>query len=980
MHRRLFPLMIVVSMAAVSAAEEAPLRAASEFWDAWSRGDVAAATAAWEPAHAEHFRALHSRDVERNCIRVLRASLVVSEVTPARATVEVDASIERAGVEHEPYVIELRRTGQGQVWRVVRFERREQSFAAELLRASNRETLLDQHGPFVTPRLAAALGRRAILLNSRQRHTEAAAVLALARDVAERTGSDAARAFVLAAESVHVRRTADDPADAIPVAAEAERLALRSGDADALGEARVRLARALDTVDPPRAEALLLQVVDAADAMDDPVPVAMAASQLAWMAGARLEHARGFRFSLLASRYAQLSGDPSARLNAALNLAGSYDSSGDPELTRLHYQRAASVARESGAVDAELFALTKLAMLAADLDPGREPDVLPAARELAECMGPRGVESALPLFNISAMAALQRNDLAAARRELDAALALRPRSAALVSFDAALHVTEARILIAEGKPMEALLALEEARGLMAEHTDGIYEHRFSDAHAQALLALGRRGEAMATLREGIAIIERKRASLPVNPLARQSFFVRRMRLYDALVALLADTGRNAEALEVAEQRTARTLHEFAGATAAAPRRAPPEVVRAERAVVEFNRAILAARSGDPSLRAVRERLAAARLQLDDLRMQHAAEGEARAPVTLELQKVASRTAIVRYVVAGDRTLAFVVTRRGLTARPLTIGGRELGERVEALLKRIRARDANYRKLARSLHALLVAPLLPDLDGVERVAIVPDGPLWSLPFQTLLDAGGVPLLSRFELRYAPSVSWCLRDSAPSRKPGSILALGDPEIGGAGQAMFRSLVPGATLGQLPDAAREAREVGRLYPRSRVLTGRAADESALKEEIVRYDVVHLATHALIDEAQPLYSSLVLASRNVKDDGLLEARELQSLDLDAELVVLSACSTARGRSYGGEGVVGLAWALLSRGVPQVVVSQWNADSKATTRLMVSFHRFLVAGDTPAAALRKAQLELRKDVRYEDPLYWAAFVVVGEG
>ncbi|HEX8408114.1 MAG TPA: CHAT domain-containing protein [Thermoanaerobaculia bacterium] len=973
-----FPV-AALAIALTCSAADSPLGAATGFWDAYARGDVQSAASQWEGERAGRFRAAHQREVELRCTRVLTAQLRVTELTAARATVDVDALVERVHVDEEHYAVELRMTGAG--WKVAGFERREQSFAAELLRASNREALLDQHGPLVTTRLAAALGRRAILLNSRQRHEEAAAVLALARDVADRTASDAARAFVLAAESVHVRRTADDPADSIPVATEAERLALRSGDADALGEARVRLARALETADPPRAEALLLQVVDAADAMDDPVPVAMAASQLAWMAGARLEHARSFRFSLLASRYAQLSGDPSARLNAALNLAGAYDSSGDPELTRLHYERAASVARESGAVDAELFALTKLAMLAAEFDPGREPDVLSAAREVAECMGPRGVESSLPLFNISAMAALQRNDLAAARRELDAALSLRPRSAAPVAFDAALHVTEARILIAEGKPMEALLALEEARGLMAEHTDeGIYEHGFSYAHAQALLALGRRGEAISTLREGIAIIERKRASLPVNPLARQSFFVRRMRLYDALVALLAEAGRNAEALEVTEQRTARTLHEFAGATAAAPRRAPPEVVRAERAVVELNRAILAARSGDPSLHAVRERLAAARLQLDDLRVQHAAEEEAAAPVTLELEKVAPRTAIVRYVVAGDRTLAFVVTRRGLTARPLPIGVRELSERIEALLKRIRARDANYRKVARSLHALLVAPLLPDLDGVERVAVVPDGPLWSLPFQTLLDARGVPLLSRFELRYAPSVSWCLRDSATARKPDSILAVGDPEIGGAGQAMFRSLVPGATLGQLPDAAREAREVGRLYPRSRVLTGRAADEAALKEEIVRYDVVHLATHALIDEAQPLYSSLVLASRNVQDDGLLEARELQSLDLDAELVVLSACSTARGRSYGGEGVVGLAWALLSRGVPRVVVSQWNADSKATTKLMVSFHRFLVAGNTPAAALRKAQLELRKDVRYEDPLYWAAFVVVGEG
>jgi CHAT domain-containing protein len=248
----------------------------------------------------------------------------------------------------------------------------------------------------------------------------------------------------------------------------------------------------------------------------------------------------------------------------------------------------------------------------------------------------------------------------------------------------------------------------------------------------------------------------------------------------------------------------------------------------------------------------------------------------------------------------------------------------------------------------------------------------------VPFQTLLDARGVDLLTRFEIRYAPSVSWLLRDSGSRRRPASILALGDPEITATGRATARSLVPGRTLGPLPDAALEAREAARLYPRSRVLTGSAADESALKDEASRFDVVHVATHALIDEAQPLYSSLVLSTHNADDDGLLEARELLSLDLGAELFVLSACSTAGGRSYGGEGVVGLAWALLANGVPHVVVSQWNADSRATRRLMVSFHRFLVAGDSPAAALRKAQLELRREARYEDPLYWAPFIVLG--
>jgi CHAT domain-containing protein len=969
-------------------ASGSPLREAQSFFDAWARGDVASATAALEPAKRERFRELFAREHEQHCLRVLSASLTPIEETATSAVIEVDAVIERARIGEEPYAIELRPSSSG--WRVVRFERREESLADAILRAGDREALLARHPQLITPRLASALGRRAILLNSRQRHAEALAVIAFARGVAERTGSDAARAAVLAAECVHVRRTAPKPEDAIPVGEEAERLALRSGDADAIAEARVRLARALEKADPARAEALLRQVVDGADATHDPTAVALAASQLAWMTGERLEHAEAFRFALVASRHAELSGDPSARLNAALNLAGSYDHAGDLELTRFHYERAAAVARESGGLNAELFALTKLAALAADFEPGHEVARVAAARELVACMGSRGDELAVPLAAISARAALRRHDLAAARREVNASLALRHRSVADVRLDAGVHVTEARVLLAEGKPLEALLALEEARGLVdAEAPDVVYEQHFSQPRARALARLGRRDEAIDVLREGIAIVESERSTMPVSPLARQSFFARRVELYDELVALLADAGRSEEALQVAEQRTARTLHELTAgrpaATASAGRstveleraeRSVVELNRAERLVVELNRTILSARPNDPTLHSVRERLAAARLQLDDLRLRDAAHLGGAVPVSavpLDFRNVPPRTAIVRYVVTDERTIAFVVTAGRVVARTVNVSVGDLGKRVEVLLERIRARDHRYRRDAGALHELLLAPLLGELAGVERVAVVADGPLWSLPFQTL---PGV--LARFELHYAPSVAWCLRDAAPPRKPRSILALGNPEISGAGQAMFRSLVPGSTLGQLPDAAREAREVARLYPRSRVLTGTEAEETSLKHEIARHDIVHLATHALIDETQPLYSGLVLA-RSPDDDGLLEARELESLDFGASLFVLSACSTARGRAYGGEGVVGLAWVLLSRGVSQVVVSQWNADSKATTTLMIAFHRFLVAGNTPAAALRKAQLELRKDVRYEDPLYWAAFVVIGE-
>jgi CHAT domain-containing protein len=996
MLRRIGSWCVTLLVVGSAMAAESPLRAANEFWDAWSRGDVAGAVSMWDPARdparVERFRAVFQREAELRCLRVLRASLRESGLTPATATVDVDAlvvidvNVERTRIEEEHHVIELRATAGD--WKVVGFRSREDVFAEALVHvpAEERAARVAANPTLITPRLAIALGRCAILLSSRQRNDEAQAILVLARSIADETESDAARSAVIAAESVDRRRTAlPNDVLAVQLAEEAERVAFRAGDSDAIGRARIRLARAIEGIDGPRAEALLLDVIDSADTLFDTATPAIAASQLAWTYGDRLESARGFRYSLLAQRYAELSGDPSARLNAAMNVAGSYLASGDLELAKLHYERAVAVARESDAIAAQVFSMRALVELAAEADPGAEPAILEQTLALASCAGDPIDATAVPLLVMRARMAIARRDFARAREALSAAYGLLSRTVIDDRFHAETLAAEADLLLAENRPAEALGALEGAEAVVAARPEWEFERVWSRSQARALWVLGRRDEAIAVLRQAVALYERERASLPVDPRARQSFYLR-SGTHDQLVAYLVEAGRPEEAIAVADQRTARTLQDFAHSSGSRKGPESRELERAERAVIELNRRIRTARPGDPSLERHRQRRTAARLELDDLRMRSTAEQPSlppqATPAAIDLHRVGSRSAILRYVVTDRQTFVFVV-RNGadglrVTARRLAISERQLGRRVNALAARIGARDADYRLLARALHDLLIRPVAADLRGVQQLAIVPDRALWEVPFQTLLDARGVDLLERFEVRYAPSVSWLLRDSGSRRRPASILALGDPEITATGRATARSLVPGRTLGPLPDAALEAREAARLYPRSRVLTGSAADESALKDEASHFDVVHVATHALIDEAQPLYSSLVLSTHNADDDGLLEARELLSLDLGAELFVLSACSTAGGRSYGGEGVVGLAWALLANGVPHVVVSQWNADSRATRKLMVSFHRFLVAGDSPAAALRKAQLELRREARYEDPLYWAPFIVLG--
>ncbi len=102
----------------------------------------------------------------------------------------------------------------------------------------------------------------------------------------------------------------------------------------------------------------------------------------------------------------------------------------------------------------------------------------------------------------------------------------------------------------------------------------------------------------------------------------------------------------------------------------------------------------------------------------------------------------------------------------------------------------------------------------------------------------------------------------------------------------------------------------------------------------------------------------------------------------LNADLVILSACDTARGKISGGEGVIGMSWAAFIAGAPSIVASQWKVESSSTTELMLEFHRQLLSKKHPSKteALRQASLKLMKSKGYSHPSYWAGFIVVGDG
>jgi CHAT domain-containing protein len=185
-----------------------------------------------------------------------------------------------------------------------------------------------------------------------------------------------------------------------------------------------------------------------------------------------------------------------------------------------------------------------------------------------------------------------------------------------------------------------------------------------------------------------------------------------------------------------------------------------------------------------------------------------------------------------------------------------------------------------------------------------------------------------------------------------------------------------VEGGELAPLPFARREAALITHAAE-DRCWVGGEASESRLREaSLDDYAVIHFATHALADAMQPQRSAIVLASGG--DDGLLEASELSTLELDGKLVVLSACSSATGRQLTGEGVMGLAHALFEGGAATVVGSLWPVRDDEAFELVSRLYRHLDRGLSVAAAMTLAQRELAAAGRPSSA--WVPMVVLGDG
>ncbi|MBN1338039.1 MAG: CHAT domain-containing protein [Bacteroidales bacterium] len=187
-------------------------------------------------------------------------------------------------------------------------------------------------------------------------------------------------------------------------------------------------------------------------------------------------------------------------------------------------------------------------------------------------------------------------------------------------------------------------------------------------------------------------------------------------------------------------------------------------------------------------------------------------------------------------------------------------------------------------------------------------------------------------------------------------------------------------GEDLGQLKESKNEVEAIGKIF-RGMVWTGYQATELEFKKEAGNYEIIHIATHGIVDDAFPMSSKLVFAKdENGEEDGYLNVYELYAMELHAELAVLSACNTGYGKIQNGEGVISLARGFAYAGVPSVVMSLWKVKDRSTSILMQKFYAHLKAGKTKDKALQLAKLEYLEgaDPFFSHPHFWAGFVHIG--
>ncbi|WP_445245605.1 CHAT domain-containing protein [Microcoleus sp. OTE_8_concoct_300] len=346
----------------------------------------------------------------------------------------------------------------------------------------------------------------------------------------------------------------------------------------------------------------------------------------------------------------------------------------------------------------------------------------------------------------------------------------------------------------------------------------------------------------------------------------------------------------------------------------------------------------------------------------------------------EIQKaiaqIDSDTTLVEYFVTDGGTLVFIITTNSLKMLRLPASRKDLRAAIDRWSQGDSTnRDNNHHPASlQELYTQLIAPVKSYIT-TSTIGIIPHDLLNSVPFPGLTD-GKRNLIDDYAMFVLPNAS-ILPFLPGKRKPstGTILALamGNPQLSTPPDDPPLSLLKGV--------GEEVREIKEIYPKTQVLEEQAATETAVVSQAGKYEILHIAAHAVYKQKTPLSSTIYVAKDN-RNDGNLQVRDLYGLNLTAatNLVVLTGCEAQRGDVNYGDEITSLSRGFMYAGTPSIIANLWlTSDDESTKILMQRFYSYLPKMGK-AKALRQAQIDVRNhNSKYSHPFYWGGFMLTGD-
>ena len=1016
-------------------------RVVDQFFAAFQQKDLTGVMGLWSeksPDFVAGRQNIQQAFAAHHKIEVKNLHLNKITVDTNNATVQLVAELSVVGTQANapPTPLQMIRTihlvKDAGVWKISKYMTREDEFAERLVAARTPEefgALLKTQPELVTPDLVRALARKAKELQTRGKQTEALMFCDLTLNIAQQLTDKRGMALTLRVKG-DVALARGDNKQALEYYEQCLKLGEQLGDKATIGDALNGMGVLyFRQSDYAKALELAQRNLQIREELGHKLDIGRELSNIGniyLFTGDKVRALENYQRSLKLSEEVRNKAGSSATLN---NIGNLYFSQGNYAQALEYIQQALKIKQELGDKLGSARNLNNIGLVYSQLGQYVQAiDNLERGAKIMEEFGEKlGVVEAWHYIGIVYLA---KGDYSQALEYEQKALKPAEELGHVQLQSEMLHnIGESYLRL--GQYREAREYAERSASFAAQRNVAEVLLSAKTIAGKAHLALNESDRARELFLESIATIEKLRGQVAGGEREQQRYFEGKIAPYQAMVQLALAQNDTAQALSYAERAKGRVLLDVLSSGRANITKAmtSDELKRDRELSTEIATLNTQLARAKRQLKPPEAQIADIQARLDKMRLEYEAfqeslyaahpelkvqRGETQ-PLTLDEAAALlpdHQTAILEYVVTEDKSYLFVLrkspknsrskTAAELTVHTLNIKSKELAQMVESFLRLVAERDLTVKQPAQRLYDLLIKPAEEQLRGVRRLRIVPDGALWNVPFQALHQGERGYLLEQYAVSYVPSLSvfremerksnalrmrnrpTTMREDTQS----TLLAMGNPKLSDYTVAKVRVSHRAEQLGPLPDAEKEVNFLGRLYgPGSRVLIGQQAQEATMKAEGNKYKVLHFATHAILDDRNPLYSHIILSSpeNDQNEDGLLEASELMKLDLNAELAVLSACETARGRIAAGEGIIGMSWALFVAGSPSAIVSQWKVDSARSSELMMEFHsnwlRNRGAGKTTltkSEALRQAALKVFRS-SYNHPVYWAGFILIGD-